>query len=72
MTRTGSKAGGFRRVWGAPIMVGVLSVAGLAAALIGDGVLDAVSYVALSVPLAVILRYVARRTRGAVRKPRRG
>ncbi len=62
-----SRAGRFRRVWGAPIALGVLSLAGLIAALLGDGVLDAGSYLALSVPLAVIVWYWARRTRGGGR-----
>jgi len=53
----------FRRLWGAPIVLGMLGLVGLVAALIGDGVLDAVSYLLLAVPLAVIVRAIARRTR---------
>ncbi len=53
----------FKRLWGAPIVLAVLGLVGLIAALIGDGVLDAVSYLLLAVPLAVIVWAIARRTR---------
>lgn len=54
-----------RRLWGAPIVLGVLGLVGLVAALIGDGIMDAVSYLLLAVPLAVIVWAIARRTRKA-------
>lgn len=53
----------FRRLWGAPIVLGVLGLAGLVSALLGDGAMDAVSYLLLAVPLAVIVWAIARRTR---------
>lgn len=53
----------FRRLWGAPIVLAVLGLVGLIAALVGDGVMDAVSYLLLAVPLAVIVWAIARRTR---------
>jgi CHASE2 domain-containing sensor protein len=55
--------GRFAKVWGAPIALGVLSLVGLIAALVGDGVMDAVSYLLLAVQLVVIVWYVAKRTR---------
>ena len=63
MSSVRGKPGRFRRVWGAPIALGVLGLAGLVAALVGDGLLDALSYLSLAVPLVVIIRAVARRTR---------
>jgi hypothetical protein len=40
-------------LWGAPIALGVISAVGLVAALLGDGVWDAVSWAALGLPVAV-------------------
>ena len=57
------KRGGLAKVWGAPIALAVLGAAGLVAALLGDGVLDALSWLLLSVPLAVVIWYVAKRRR---------
>ena len=48
-------------LWGAPILLAVLSVIGLLAALIGDGVYDAVSWIGLGLPVAVSLWYGLRR-----------
>lgn len=53
----------FRRVWAAPTLLAVLSLIGLIAALIGDGVMDATSSLLLAVPLAAIVWYVAKRKR---------
>jgi hypothetical protein len=55
--------GRFKRVWGAPILLGVLGLAGLISALMGDGLMDALSYLSLAVPLVVIVWAVARRAR---------
>lgn len=41
----------FLRLWGMPILLGVLTVVGLVAALLGDGPWDAVSGVALGLPV---------------------
>ena len=43
-----------RQVWQAPAIVAAITSIGLVAALVGDGWKDAVSWVALSVPLALI------------------
>lgn len=44
----------FRRVWTAPIAIAVVSLIGLVAALLGDGLNDWVSWIGLAVPLVVI------------------
>ena len=44
---------GRRRVWPIPIALASLTALGLVSALVGDGVWDAVSWVALAVPVAV-------------------
>ncbi|GFN25590.1 hypothetical protein ADE_12880 [Achromobacter denitrificans] len=58
---------GFLFVWGWPIVLGVLSVFGLMAALLGTGGWHWASWVALALLLAVIVRYWAfpRRMGGA-------
>jgi uncharacterized membrane protein len=43
----------FIRLWGTPILLGVLTVIGLVAALLGDGFLDYVSAVTLAIPVAL-------------------
>ncbi|WP_241054994.1 hypothetical protein [Achromobacter xylosoxidans] len=48
---------GFMFVWGVPILLGVLSVFGLLAALLGTGAWHWASWVALAILLAVIARY---------------
>ncbi|WP_036167857.1 hypothetical protein [Massilia sp. 9096] len=47
-----------RRLWGMPVLLGVLSVFGLGAGLLGDGVWDWVAALALATPLAVACRHV--------------
>jgi hypothetical protein len=42
-----------RAIWGMPIVLGILTVAGLLVALVGDGVWDLVSVAALAVPVLV-------------------
>ncbi len=63
MSTVRTKPGSFRRLWGAPIALAMLSLVGLIAALVGDGLMDAVSYGLLAVPLVVIVWYVAKRKR---------
>lgn len=50
-------ARGFMFVWGAPILLGVLSVFGLLAALLGTGGWHWASWTALAILLMVIARY---------------
>jgi hypothetical protein len=51
----------FRHIFGAPIALALLGCAGLLSALIGDGIFDALSWLALAAPIAVIGWYLARR-----------
>ncbi len=50
------------RIWAMPILLAVLTIVGLVAALLGDGVWDLVSAVTLGAPVAVALWYGLRRT----------
>ncbi|MEW6371741.1 MAG: hypothetical protein AB1584_12455 [Pseudomonadota bacterium] len=43
----------FMAVWGMPILLGILTTIGLISALLGDGLWDAVSALALGAPVAV-------------------
>jgi hypothetical protein len=43
----------FMRMWGAVMLIGLLTTIGLLSALLGDGVWDLVSAIALSVPVIV-------------------
>jgi len=45
------------RIWAVPVLLALLTVVGLVAALLGDGVWDLVSAVALGAPVAVGGRY---------------
>ena len=56
-----SGASPFRRMWGAPIALAILTAIGLLSALLGDGVWDYVSAVALAVPTTVCAWYGLRR-----------
>ena len=51
----------FIRLWGAPMLLGVLTAIGLVAALLGDGLLDYVSAVALGIPVALGVWHSLRR-----------
>lgn len=42
-----------RKLWGMPILLGVLTAFGLAAGLLGDGVWDWIAALALAAPLLV-------------------
>jgi hypothetical protein len=43
-----------RQVFGVPILLGLLSAVGLLSALLGDNIWDAISWLALGVPCALI------------------
>ena len=43
----------FWKVWGIPIIIGIFSGIGLISALTGDGIWDAVSWLALGFPVVV-------------------
>ena len=46
----------FWKVFGTPMVLGLLSAAGLFAALLGDGVWDGLSWIGLGVPAVIGLR----------------
>jgi 4-amino-4-deoxy-L-arabinose transferase-like glycosyltransferase len=54
-------SGPFMRMWGAPIVVAILTVIGLISALVGDGAWDHISAAALGVPVLLCLWYGLRR-----------
>lgn len=60
MTRTPFRRSGMG-VFGVPLILGALSALGLASALIGDGLLDVLSWLALGLPVAVMCFFAARR-----------
>ncbi|HWV65661.1 hypothetical protein [Chitinophaga sp.] len=55
----------FIRLWGKPLLIALLSLAGLIAALVGDGVWDVFSWIALALPVIIIIRrYYFQRNEG--------
>jgi hypothetical protein len=50
----------FLRVFGPPLLLAVVSVIGLLSALLGDGIWDVLSWLALGTPIAVVARYAYR------------
>ncbi|MGR9085732.1 MAG: hypothetical protein ACU841_01485 [Gammaproteobacteria bacterium] len=42
-----------RQIWGIPVVMGLLNAIGLITALLADGVGDAVSWLALAIPVAI-------------------
>ena len=46
------------QIWGPPIALGLGTIVGLVAALLSDGIGDAVSWGALAVPIAVCVRRI--------------
>lgn len=44
-----------RRTFGAPAVIALASIVGLVSALIGDGVFDAVSWIALTTVIGVVI-----------------
>jgi len=59
---------GFRKIYGSAAVLAAITAAGLLSALFGDGLWDAVSWVALAVPLFVIV-WKINRSRRDVRSP---
>ena len=49
-----------RQIWAAPIVLGIVSAIGLVSALLGDGIWDALSWAALTAPIAAVLWFVIR------------
>ena len=50
----------FVKLWGMPILLGLLTIIGLLSALLGDGIWDIVSAFALGLPVLIGLRYSLR------------
>ena len=50
-----------RKLWGMPVLLGVLTAIGLVAGLLGDGWWDVVAVAALGTPVAVAAWHIARR-----------
>lgn len=50
MNRTRS----FRQIWSVPIALAILSAMGLTSALIGDGLWDVLSWIALGAPIGAV------------------
>ena len=51
-----------RQVFAAPLAIAILSTVGLISALVGDDVWDVLSWLTLTIPVAVILYYWLRRS----------
>jgi hypothetical protein len=51
-----SQAFSFRKVYGAPCILAAITAYGLLSALLGDGLWDELSWIALAIPLVVIAR----------------
>lgn len=49
------------QIWGAPLLLALLTTIGLISALLGDGIWDAVSAVTLGIPVLVGAWYTLRR-----------
>lgn len=49
-----------KQIWLAPVLLGIVTIVGLLSALLGDGVWDMVSVVALAVPVLTIGWYWSR------------
>lgn len=44
------------RLWGKPLLIGLLSITGLIAALVGDNYWDVYSWLALGLPVVIMIR----------------
>ena len=51
--------------WGWPLLLAAITLVGLASGILGDGIWDYISWVALSIPLLVVANKVWRQTRRA-------
>jgi hypothetical protein len=48
----------FKKVYGRPLMLAVVSLIGLLSALVGDGIWNALSWFCLGTPVLVIVRHL--------------
>jgi membrane protein implicated in regulation of membrane protease activity len=59
-----------RKIWGTPIALGAMTTFGMLSALLGDGTWDFLSWLALSVPVGVIVWHVVRSASETSKKSR--
>ncbi|MCF2499143.1 hypothetical protein [Dyadobacter chenhuakuii] len=50
----------FWKVWGLPIVIGILSAIGLLSALTGDGFYDLLSWLTLGIPVVLAVWYLVK------------
>lgn len=50
----------FRKLWGKPFIIGIITLIGLLSALIGDYLWDGLSWLMLSIPVLVVLFFFCR------------
>ncbi len=57
-----------RKTYGAPFVLAIITTYGLLSALLGDGLWDALSWIALVIPLALLAFFISRgkRSRGTM------
>jgi hypothetical protein len=48
----------FSKLWGMPLLIAVVSLNGLVAALVGDGLWDVFSWIMLSIPIVLICKHL--------------
>jgi hypothetical protein len=48
------------RLWGMPLWIAAVSIGGLLAALVGDGIWDILSWIALLLPVMLACKYLFR------------
>lgn len=51
--------------WGMPLLLGALSLGGLAAGILGDGFWDVLSWIGLGIPVVVVTCHIWRQWRAA-------
>ncbi|MDE1175676.1 MAG: hypothetical protein PW789_03625 [Edaphobacter sp.] len=58
----------FRKIYAAPFILAIITAYGLLSALLGDGLWDALSWIALAIPIAVLAICISRgkQVRGAM------
>jgi hypothetical protein len=59
-----------RQIWLAPALLAALTAVGLVSALLGDGIWDALSWLGLGTPVAVVIWLAAKQTPRTVHRCR--
>jgi hypothetical protein len=60
LTRSASRRRAFARIFAVPALLAVLMAVGLTSGVLGDGIWDVISWLALGTPLVVIAYHLAR------------